>query len=136
MAGKQSAGLLLYRLRQGEIEVLLVHPGGPLFAKKDAGAWSIPKGEIEGAGDMLDRACIEFREELGADPPPGPYIPLGSVKQKGGKTVHAWACEGDSKARSGAISSKWNGRRAQGKWPGFPRWTGRNGLALSRPGRR
>jgi len=96
MPAKTSAGLLLYRRRGGDLEVLLVHPGGPFFAKKDAAAWSIPKGEIESADeDLLTRAKIEFREELGIDPPPGPFLALGPIKQKGGKTVHAWACEGN-----------------------------------------
>lgn len=96
MAGKVSAGLLVYRRRGGELEFLLVHPGGPFARNKDTGAWSIPKGEVEGdEEELIERARIEFREELGAEPPPGPYLELGTVKQKGGKTVHAWACEGD-----------------------------------------
>ena len=93
MAGKVSAGLLLYRRRGGEIEVLLVHPGGPFFQKKHAGVWTIPKGEAEPGEDLLERAKVEFREELGAEPPPGPYAELGAIKQKGGKTVRAWACD-------------------------------------------
>jgi predicted NUDIX family NTP pyrophosphohydrolase len=119
MAEKVSAGLLLYRRRAGEIEVLLVHPGGPFFAKKDAGSWSIPKGEA-GDEDLLERALIEFREELGAEPPGGPYIALGAVKQKGGKTVHAWACEGDfaGPARSNPFTMEWPPR--SGKMREFP----------------
>jgi len=115
MPAKVSAGLLLYRRRGGEIEVLLVHPGGPLFAKKEVGSWSIPKGETEGEEDLLDRARIEFREELGAEPPPGPYLELGTVKQKGGKTVHAWACEGDfaGPARSNTFRMEWPPRSGQ-----------------------
>src|ERR1700743_2672650 len=96
MPAKVSAGLLLYRRRAGEIEVLLVHPGGPFFAKKDAGSWTIPKGEPSGETDpLIERARIEFLEELGIAPPTGEFQELGAIKQKGGKTVHAWACEGD-----------------------------------------
>jgi predicted NUDIX family NTP pyrophosphohydrolase len=89
-----SAGLLMFRRRGAEVEVLLVHPGGPFFRNKDAGAWSIAKGEAAPGEDLLTRARIEFEEELGltinAD-----VFPLGSIRQKGGKTVHAWAFEGD-----------------------------------------
>src|SRR5438128_10725710 len=91
---KTRAGLLMYRRRGGAVEVLLVHPGGPLFAKKDRGAWSIPKGEMEPDEDALKRAQIEFEEELGVKPS-GRFVELGSVKQRGGKTVNAWAVEGD-----------------------------------------
>ncbi len=120
MAGKVSAGLLLYRRRAGEIEVLLVHPGGPLFQKKDAGAWSIPKGEIEDGEALPDRALIEFREELGSEPPTGPFVELGAVKQKGGKTVHAWACEGDfaGPALSNTFQMEWPPR--SGRMQDFP----------------
>jgi predicted NUDIX family NTP pyrophosphohydrolase len=90
-----SAGLLLYRRRAGDPEFLLVHPGGPFFIRKDEGSWSIPKGEAQPDEDLLTRAKIEFEEELGFIPPRGNFLPLGSVKQKGGKTVHAWAAEGD-----------------------------------------
>lgn len=76
------------------LEVLLVHPGGPFWKNKDEGAWSIPKGEAAPGEDLLSRAQIEFEEELGIKPA-GNWIPLGSIKQKGGKTVHAWAFEGD-----------------------------------------
>ena len=89
-----SAGLLMYRLRDGGLQVFLVHPGGPYFQKKDAGAWSIPKGEPETGEDLLDAACREFREETGITPA-GPFTVLQPVKQKGGKVVHAWAFEGD-----------------------------------------
>jgi predicted NUDIX family NTP pyrophosphohydrolase len=120
MAAKVSAGLLLYRRRVGGIEVLLVHPGGPFLQNKDEGSWSIPKGEVEGEEDLLERARIEFREELGAEPPPGPYIELGTVKQKGGKTVHAWACEGDlaGPPRSNTFQIEWPPR--SGKMREFP----------------
>ena len=90
-----SAGILLHRRRNGTREVLLVHPGGPFWAKRDAGAWSIPKGECEEGED--ERACAlrEFEEELGTPPPADALVELGSVKQRNGKVVTAWAAEGD-----------------------------------------
>jgi predicted NUDIX family NTP pyrophosphohydrolase len=91
---RRSAGLLLYR-RNPDIEVLLVHPGGPFFAKKDDGVWSIPKGEYEPGEDALAAAVREFEEELGSRPPDGERIDLGEIKQRGGKIVTAWAVEGD-----------------------------------------
>lgn len=93
-SGQVSAGLLMYRRRGDELEVLLVHPGGPFFIHKDEGAWSIPKGEVEPGEDLLKRAEIEFQEELGVAVS-GTYLELGWIKQKGGKTVHGWALEGD-----------------------------------------
>lgn len=97
--GKQSAGILLYRRRAGRLEVFLVHPGGPFFAQRDAGVWSIPKGEIGEGDDPLEIAKREFHEEtgrpLGSCAAGSRYLPLGSVVQPGGKTVHAWAVEGD-----------------------------------------
>ncbi len=92
---KSSAGLLLFRRRDDGIEVLLAHPGGPLWKKRDAGAWSVPKGEIESDEEPLDVARREFEEETGHEPPDGECLPLGEVKQKSGKVVGAWACEGD-----------------------------------------
>ena len=89
-----SAGLLMFRRKNDGLELLLVHPGGPFFAKKDDGVWSIPKGEASSGEDLLTRARIEFDEELGFKPI-GDWISLGSIKQKGGKTVHGWAFEGD-----------------------------------------
>jgi len=91
---KVSAGLLLYRIRDGRLEVLLVHPGGPFWAKKDLGSWTIPKGEVLPGEDPLRAASREFEEELGFLPQ-GKLVPLGVVSQKGGKNVHAWAFEGD-----------------------------------------
>jgi predicted NUDIX family NTP pyrophosphohydrolase len=88
-----SAGLLIFR-RNDIIQVLLAHPGGPFFARKDDGVWTIPKGEAGPGEDFLTRARIEVEEELGIKPT-GNLISLGSIKQKGGKTVHAWAVEGD-----------------------------------------
>jgi predicted NUDIX family NTP pyrophosphohydrolase len=89
-----SAGLLMYRVRDGQLQVLLVHPGGPFFKNKDEGAWSIPKGEVEPDEDLLETARREFQEEIGLAPT-GPFIALKPVKQKAGKIVHAWAFEGD-----------------------------------------
>ena len=90
---KQSAGLLLYRTKNGFLEVFLVHPGGPFWAKRDAGAWSIPKGEFT-TEDPLNAAKRELREETGFSVT-GDFIPLTPIKQKGGKWVHAWAIEAD-----------------------------------------
>lgn len=94
VAFRVSAGLLVYRSRAGQTEFLLVHPGGPFFRRKDRGCWSIPKGEAQPDEELLTRAKIEFEEELGFVPS-GNFISLDAVKQKGGKTVHAWAVEGD-----------------------------------------
>lgn len=91
---KQSAGILLYQLREGQPEVFLVHPGGPFWAKKDLGAWSIPKGEFDDREIALDAARREFQEETGVAVS-GELIELGSRRQPGGKIVHAWAAEGD-----------------------------------------
>ena len=91
---KQSAGLLLYR-RRATLEVLLVHPGGPFWAGKDDGAWSIPKGELAPGEDPLAAALRELREETGFATE-GPFVALSPVKQRGGKLVHAWAAEGDA----------------------------------------
>ena len=102
-AGKRSAGILLHRRRDGEHEVLLVHPGGPFWAKKDAGAWSIPKGEYEDGEDARACALREFAEELGSPPPDGELVDLGEIRQRGGKVVTAWALAGDADAD--AISS-------------------------------
>ena len=117
---KISAGLVLYRQGSGQIEVLLVHPGGPVWAKRDAGAWSIPKGEVSGNEDLLTAAQREFREELGT-PPRGTFIPLGSITQKGGKAVHAWAVEGDlgtTEIKSNTFSMEWPPR--SGRQQEFP----------------
>jgi len=91
---KRSAGLLMYRVPKGELQVLLVHPGGPFWKNKDDGAWMIPKGEIAEGEDELAAAKREFQEETGLSPQ-GQLIPLDSVKQKAGKIVTAWAFEGD-----------------------------------------
>lgn len=108
MAKKTSAGLLLYR-RRAELEVFLVHPGGPFWAKKDAGAWSLPKGEFAEAEDPLQAAKREFTEETGFAID-GEFRRLEPVKQSGGKIVHAWAIEADcdvSKVRSNLFSIEW-----------------------------
>ena len=106
---KESAGLVMYRSREGELEFLLVHPGGPLWAGKEAGIWSIPKGEIHPGEDLLEAARREFEEELGfkAD---GPFIPLSPITQKSGKVVHAWAFAGDcdpADIHSNTFSMEW-----------------------------
>ncbi|MBN1403823.1 MAG: NUDIX domain-containing protein [Opitutales bacterium] len=89
-----SAGLLMYEGRGDALRVLIVHPAGPYAKKKDIGHWSIPKGEIDEGEDLLTCARREFREETGHDAGEGPFIPLGSIRQKGGKLVHCWAFEG------------------------------------------
>ena len=94
MPPKTSAGLLMFRKRNGALEVLLVHPGGPYFQSKDEGAWTIPKGEVAEGENLQERARIEFQEELGVAAS-GNWMDLGSAKQKGGKTVHAWAFAGE-----------------------------------------
>lgn len=91
---KLSAGLLMYRLHDGRLQVLLAHPGGPFFQGKDEGSWTIPKGEPNPDEALIDAAKREFEEERGFKPT-GPFVPLTPVKQKGGKIVHAWAFEGD-----------------------------------------
>jgi predicted NUDIX family NTP pyrophosphohydrolase len=93
-----SAGLLLFRRPCGELEVFLAHPGGPFWEDRDLGAWTIPKGLVERGEDPLATAVREFEEETGIRPE-GPFVPLGSVRQKAGKLVHAWAWEGEADAR-------------------------------------
>lgn len=117
---KSSAGLLLYRIRAGLLEVLLVHPGGPFWAKKDLGAWTIPKGEVEPEEDRLAAAQREFEEELGFSPS-GEFMPLGAVTQKAGKVVQAWALEGDcdpNEIKSNSFVIEWPLR--SGKQRSFP----------------
>jgi predicted NUDIX family NTP pyrophosphohydrolase len=106
---RTSAGILMYRRRSDGIEVLLVHPGGPFWARKDVGAWSIPKGEPNGEEDLLTTARREFTEEIGVEIP-GPFHPLAPVTQKAGKVVHAWAVEGDvdtTKVKSTTMRIEW-----------------------------
>lgn len=117
---KVSAGLLVYRIRAGGPEVLLVHPGGPFWAKKDAGAWSIPKGEATTDEPLLAAAQREFQEETGLGIV-GDFRALDPVRQSGGKTVHAWAVEADCDAaalRSNMFEMEWPPR--SGRKQGFP----------------
>lgn len=116
---KQSAGILLYK-RHKELLFLLVHPGGPFFAKKDEGVWTIPKGEPVEGEDLLEAARREFLEETGCAVG-GDFIPLTSIKQKGGKLVHAWAVEGDldtEALKSNMFEIEWPPR--SGKLKSFP----------------
>ncbi len=106
---KKSAGLLIYRHRQSGTEVFLVHPGGPFWARKDEGAWSIPKGEYAPGEDPLETARREFQEETGFEAG-GDFIPLTPRKQPGGKVISAWALEGDCDAsliKSNTFSMEW-----------------------------
>ncbi|MGH9728188.1 MAG: NUDIX domain-containing protein [Candidatus Acidiferrales bacterium] len=117
---KNSVGLILYRRRGGEIEVLLVHPGGPFWAKKDAGAWFIPKGEANPGEDLFSAAKREFIEETGLKAE-GKFLELGSVKHKSGKVVTAWAFEGDcepASIKSNTFTIEWPPR--SGKQKEFP----------------
>jgi predicted NUDIX family NTP pyrophosphohydrolase len=120
-AAKTSAGLLLFRQSAGQLDLLLVHPGGPFFKNKDLGAWTIPKGEASTDEDLLTRAQIEFEEELGFSAA-GNFIALGSIKQKGGKVVHGWAVEGDLPnpfvLRSNVFELEWPPR--SGRQQAFP----------------
>lgn len=121
--GKTSAGILLYRYHSKELQVFLVHPGGPFWARRDTGAWSIPKGEYNTGDDPLAAALREWEEETGvALQPGGPsFIPLEPVKQKGGKTVYAWAREGDidpDQVQSNTFEMEWPPR--SGKKTSFP----------------
>src|SRR5271166_6000667 len=106
---RTSAGLLMYRVQDGVLQLLLAHPGGPYFANKDDGAWTIPKGEPDADEDLLVTAQREFEEETGIRPI-GPFIPLKPIKQKGGKVVHAWAFEGDcdpAATKSNTFTMEW-----------------------------
>ncbi len=117
---RESAGLLLYRGTAGSAEVFLVHPGGPFWANKDEGAWSIPKGEFDADEDPLDAAKREFREETGLVAK-GKYEPLNPVRRKGGKIVYAWAVHCDieaAAARSNTFSMEWP--PGSGKMRDFP----------------
>lgn len=113
----------MFRSTAGQLELLLVHPGGPFFRNKDSGAWTIPKGEVAQGEELLDRAKVEFREELGVEPiEPAEWIELGTIRQKGGKTVHAWAFEGDLPGNfalaSNTFSMEWPPR--SGRMQEFP----------------
>ena len=115
-----SAGLLLYRRTGDALEVLLAHPGGPFWAHRDAGAWSIPKGLVADGEEPLVAACREFEEETGVRPT-GPFLALGSVRQKAGKLIYAWAWEGDAdpaRLTSNLMRIEWP--RDSGRWLRFP----------------
>ena len=117
---KRSAGILAFRLGEGALEVLLIHPGGPLWAKKDAGSWSIPKGLYTEDEDALVAAKREFEEETGLKPV-GDFIELGAFRQPSGKTISAWAVENDfdiSAFKSNTFSMEWPPR--SGRMQAFP----------------
>jgi predicted NUDIX family NTP pyrophosphohydrolase len=120
MNSKQSAGILLYRRRSDALEVFLVHPGGPFWKNRDAGSWTIPKGEFTSEEPALDAAVREFREETGAALK-GPFQPLSPIRQRGGKRVYAWAAPGDIDAAaitSNTFELEWP--RNSGKQKTFP----------------
>lgn len=117
---KLSAGILLYRIENNQLEVFLVHPGGPFWAKKDEGAWSLPKGEYEPEEDALQAAKREFKEETGFEIA-GEFVELGSIKQPSGKVITAWAVQGDcdaSAVKSNTFEMEWPPR--SGKKAEFP----------------
>ena len=119
--GKRSAGILLYRLTDDGPEVLLVHPGGPFWGRKDEGAWSIPKGEHGDDEDPQACARREFEEETGTALPPGVLVELGTIRQKGGKVVAAWAAPGNldpETIRSNTFEMEWPPR--SGRTQTFP----------------
>ncbi len=120
MTTKQSAGILLYRRKTESLEVFLVHPGGPFWKNKDAGSWTIPKGEFTNDEPALDAAVREFREETGFILE-GPFQPLSPIRQKGGKRVYAWASPGDldpATIVSNAFEIEWP--RNSGRQVSFP----------------
>jgi predicted NUDIX family NTP pyrophosphohydrolase len=125
MSKRVSAGILLYRSSGGRLEVLLAHMGGPLHASRDMGTWTIPKGEIEPGEELQEVAKREFAEETGHRVAADTFIPLGSVVQKGGKIVHAWAAVGDlnpAKARSNTFRMEWPpGSGHHGEFPEIDR---------------
>lgn len=111
----------MYRRRAGQLEVLLAHPGGPFWTNKDDGAWSIPKGLVDDSEDHLSTAKREFEEELGSAPNAAEFLPLGEIKQKAGKTVVAFAFEGDldpATIKSNTFKAQWPPR--SGQWRSFP----------------
>jgi predicted NUDIX family NTP pyrophosphohydrolase len=111
----------MYRQRDGLLEVFIAHPGGPWFPHRDYDVWTIPKGELEPGEDLLAAAIREFQEEVGVEPR-GPFMELGSIRQRGGKTVHAWAFEGDydeeAPLRSNLVEIEWP--PGSGRWERWP----------------
>jgi len=123
MRAKVSAGLLMFRVRDGQLEVFLAHPGGPFFAHRDDGHWTIPKGEIEPGEEFLTTALREFKEEVGIEiDSKSKFFELGSIRQKGGKVVHAWGVEndwaGDGPVASSTYTMEWPPN--SGKMRSFP----------------
>ncbi|PWI07952.1 DNA mismatch repair protein MutT [Streptomyces sp. NWU339] len=121
MKGARSAGLLVFRHTGHGLEVLLGHMGGPFFARREAGAWTVPKGEYDPGEPAWDAARREFQEELGLPPPDGEAVPLGEVRQSGGKTVTVWAVEADldpTTAVPGTFEMEWPPR--SGRIQEFP----------------
>jgi predicted NUDIX family NTP pyrophosphohydrolase len=117
---KQAAGILLFRRGAAGAEVLLAHPGGPLWARKDLGAWTLPKGQFNEGEQPLDAAKREFEEEMGSAPA-GEFQPLGTLKQPSGKVIHAWAVESDfdpASVKSNLFSLEWPPR--SGRFAEFP----------------
>jgi len=115
-----SAGLLLFRRSADVLEVFLAYPGGPFWSSRDLGAWTVPKGLVEDGEDLLAAAIREFEEETTMRPE-GPFLPLGSIRQKAGKLVHAWAWEGEAdprQVRSNTMRAEWP--RGSGRWLTFP----------------
>lgn len=119
-SGAVSAGLLLFRRTGGSLELFLAHPGGPFWRDRDLGAWTLPKGGVNDGEALLDAACREFEEETGVRPQ-GPFLELGSVRQRAGKRVHAWAWEGDADPAaitSNVVRTEWP--RGSGRFLEFP----------------
>ena len=112
--------MLLFRRSKGRLELFLAHPGGPFWQHRDDGAWTIPKGVLDDGEQPIDAARREFVEETGLDPRE-PFLPLGSIRQKAGKTVHAWAWEGDADpaaVTSNTMRTEWP--RGSGRWVTYP----------------
>ncbi len=119
---RTSAGLLMYRFREAQLQVFLAHPGGPFFQYKDNGHWTIPKGELAPGEDLLATAIREFKEETSITAAENNFIPLGSIRQRGGKIVHAWGFEGDSPEghvhKCNFFKMEWPPR--SGRWGSYP----------------
>ena len=131
---KLSAGLLLYRITDGDVEVLIGHPGGPFWARKDEGAWSIPKGEYVEGEDPWTVAQREFEEELGKAPPDGPRIDFAPLKQPSGKVITAFAVRGDLDLEgTSATRSRSSGRKGRVTSASIPKSTASVGFPWPRP---